>query len=147
MIATMERVEIIDTAEALAEMVVNSEVAEMYRHFLYIMNTNRETQRKIKRFVQLKERFEEVQRFGRYHPDYKQVNTDVRLAKREMDMDEHVANFKRAEVELQNVLDEISVLIGHSVSNSVKVATGNPFFQTSSCGSGCGSGGSCGCSA
>ena len=36
----------------------------------------------------------------------------VRTAKREMDLDEHVAAFKRAENGLQMVLDEISLLIG-----------------------------------
>lgn len=148
MIATLERVKILDTAEELAEMIIHSTVAEVYRQCLYIMQTNKETQEKIRKFVKLKDLYEEVQRFGRYHPDYKKINTEVRLAKREMDMDEHVAAFKRAETELQNLLDEISVMIGRSVSESVKVDTGNPFFQTgSSCSSGCGSGGSCSCSA
>jgi len=148
LIATLERVKILDTAEELAEMIIHSTVAEVYRQCLYIMQTNKETQEKIRKFVKLKDLYEEVQRFGRYHPDYKKINTEVRLAKREMDMDEHVAAFKRAETELQNLLDEISVMIGRSVSESVKVDTGNPFFQTgSSCSSGCGSGGSCSCSA
>lgn len=71
--------------------------------------------------------------------------SEVRLAKREMDLDEHVARFKRAEMELQSLLDEISILIGRSVSESVKVNTGNPFFETAK--TGCSTGGSCGCSA
>ena len=61
-----------------------------------------------------------------------------------MDLDEHVAQFRRAENALQSLLDEISVIVGHSVSEQIKVPTGNPFFDSSG---GCGSGGSCGCSA
>ncbi|SRR5690554_983189 len=146
MIATLEKVEIIDEAEKLAEMIINSDLAENYRQCLYKMNTNRETQRKIKAFLKMKEQFEDVQRFGRYHPDYKRINTEIRLLKREMDLDENVAKFKRAENELQALLDEISLMIGRSVSESVKVSTGSPFFQTANH-IGCSTGGSCGCSA
>ncbi|SIB71434.1 Protein of uncharacterised function (DUF964) [Mycobacteroides abscessus subsp. abscessus] len=87
-----------------------------------------------------------MQRFGRYHPDYKTVMMSIREVKREMDMDIHLAEFKKAETDLQSLLDEVSLIIGKSVSESVKVPTGNPFFD-SSCGGGCGSGGSCSCSA
>ncbi len=61
-----------------------------------------------------------------------------------MDLDPRVADFKVAENELQSLLDEISKIIGHSVSENIKVPTGNPFFERHS--GGCGSGGSCGCS-
>ena len=110
------------------------------------METNQETQQKIKAFAAMKERYEEVQRFGKYHPDYKEVMGKIRILKREVDLDGHVAELRKAENDLQDLLDEISVMLGKSVSPSVKVPTGNPFFSTgSSCGGGCGSGGSCGC--
>lgn len=127
-------------------MILNSDVVENYRQCLYKMKTSSETQKKIERFTKLKEQYEYVQRFGRYHPDYQTIMKETRLAKREMDMDENVANFKRAETELQNLLDEISLIIGRSVSESVKVETGNPFFETKHK-VGCSTGGSCGCSA
>ena len=146
MLATLESVQILDMAEDIAEMIINSEVADKYRQCLYTMNNNLDTQRKISRFLKLKEHYTDVQRFGRYHPDYQTIMRDVRVAKREMDMDEHVAEFKRAETELQNVLDEISYMIGRSVSESVKVDTGNPFFETAHK-TGCSTGGGCGCSA
>lgn len=144
MIVTIERTQIIDHAEQLAKMIIDSDIAETYRRHLNTMKSNKETQRKIQRFVKLKKRYEEVERFGKYHPDYKTVMAKIREAKREMDMDEHVANFKRAETDLQNLLDEISVLIGHSVSPNIKISTGNPFFETANHG-GCSVGGSCNC--
>ncbi len=146
MLATLESVQILDTAERIAKMILNSDVVENYRQCLYKMKTSSETQKKIERFTKLKEQYEYVQRFGRYHPDYQTIMKEPRLAKREMDMDENVANFKRAETELQNLLDEISLIIGRSVSESVKVETGNPFFETKHK-VGCSTGGSCGCSA
>ena len=147
MLATIERIELLEKAEELVQMVLDSDIAENYRQCLYRVKSNKETQAKVKAFVKMKERYEEVQRFGRYHPDYKEVMGQIRVLKREVDLDEAVAEFKRAENDLQGLLDEISVLVGRSVSESVKVPTGNPFFDTgSSCGGGCGSGGSCGCS-
>lgn len=147
MLATIERIELLDKADELVQMVLNSDIAENYRQCLYRVKSSKETQAKVSAFVKMKERYEEVQRFGRYHPDYKEVMGQIRVLKREVDLDDFVAEFKKAENDLQGLLDEISVLIGRSVSESVKVPTGNPFFDTgSSCGGGCGSGGSCGCS-
>ncbi len=146
MLATLERVQILDTAEDIARMIIDSDVAENYRQRLYKMKTDPETQNKINRFTKLKEQYEYVQLFGRYHPDYQTIMTETRLAKREMDMDDNVASFKQAETALQNLLDEISYIIGRSVSESVKVDTGNPFFETKHK-VGCSTGGSCGCSA
>lgn len=143
---TSERVILLEEAEQLVSMILQSDIAEHYRQCLYNVKHNAETQRKVHEFVDMKNRYEEVQRFGKYHPDYKEVMGKIRLVKRDLDMDEVVAEFKKAENDLQGLLDEVSVIIGRSVSESVKVPTGNPFFE-SSCSGGCGSGGSCGCSA
>ncbi|WP_075981042.1 YlbF family regulator [Bacillus massilinigeriensis] len=146
MLATLESIKILDEANELAKMILESDVAENYRTHLYRMKTNKSTQQKIQAFVKMKDLYEEVQRFGRYHPDYKKVMMSIRETKREMDLDEHVANFKKAENDLQSLLDEVSVIVGHSVSEHIKVPTGNPFFESSCSSGGCGSGGSCGCS-
>jgi cell fate (sporulation/competence/biofilm development) regulator YlbF (YheA/YmcA/DUF963 family) len=145
-LATSERIEILDQVDYLANMILNSDIAAQYRICLYNLKSNKESQRKIRQFVQLKDLYEDVQRFGKYHPDYKRVMKEVRVAKREMDLDPNVAEFKIAENDLQGLLDEISVLIGGAVSENIKVPTGNPFFETShGCSSGgCGSGGGCG---
>ncbi|WP_394232637.1 YlbF family regulator [Niallia oryzisoli] len=146
MLATMERVMILENAEVIAKMILQSEIADHYRTCLDNIKNNQETQRKIREFVKMKEQYEEVQRFGKYHPDYKTVMTKVRECKRTMDMDDHVAEFRKAENDFQELLDEVSRLIGRSVSEQIKVPSGNPFFDQHS-GGGCGSGGSCGCSA
>ena len=143
MLATLERIELLEHAEDLAQMVLKSDIAEQYQICLYKMQNNKETQLKINRFSSLKELYEEVQRFGKYHPDYKRVMMQIREAKREMDLDPIVADFKLAENDLQTLLDEISKFVGGAVSQHIKVPSGNPFFET---GHSCGTGGSCGCS-
>ncbi len=145
-LATLEGIELLEHAEYLAKMILESDITEEYRRCLYKLQNNKEAQRKINRFVSLKELYEEVQRFGKYHPDYKRVMSQIREVKREMDLDPHVANFKLAENDLQHLLDEISIIVAGAVSDQIKVPTGNPFFDShSGHGGGCGSGGSCGC--
>ena len=145
MLATIERIELLDKADQLTAMILESDIAQEYRMCLHRVNTNKETQRKIQTFIEVKEKYEEVQRFGKYHPDYKFVMSQIRQVKRDMDLDDNVAAFKLAENDLQSLLDEMSIIIGHSVSEHIKVPTGNAFFESSHSG-GCGTGGSCGCS-
>ncbi|AQX53935.1 YlbF family regulator [Priestia flexa] len=148
MLTTMRTIELLDESDALANMVLHSDVAEHYRECLNRLNKDTEAQKLIAEFGKMKEQYEDVQRFGKYHPDYKSITKQMRDIKRSVDLQHTIAAFKKAENELQKLLDEISVIIGQSVSEHIKVPTGNPFFDTgSSCGGGCGAGGSCGCSA
>jgi cell fate (sporulation/competence/biofilm development) regulator YlbF (YheA/YmcA/DUF963 family) len=148
MLAAIDRVTMIEQAEHLAKMILQSDVAEAYRICLYKLQNNRESQQKINHFSQLKDLYEDAKRFGKYHPDYKRIMIQTREAKRDMDLDPCVAEFKIAENDLQDLLDEISVYLGRAVSENIKAAVGNPFFETAAnCGTGCASGGSCGCSA
>ncbi|MEM5015419.1 YlbF family regulator [Metabacillus indicus] len=148
MLATMESVQLLDEAELLGALVVQSEIAEDYRRTLDTLRKDKSAQKVIAHFVEIKNLYEDVQRFGKYHPQYKEITKAMRDAKRELDLHDAVSAFKKAEKELQNLLDEISVELGTAVSQNIKVPTGNPFFDSgSSCGGGCGSGGSCGCKA
>ncbi|WP_226665870.1 YlbF family regulator [Metabacillus litoralis] len=144
MFATIESIQLLDEAEQLADLVLQSEIAEQYRRSYNILKNDKEAQELIYRFTKVKDLFEDVQRFGKYHPDYRKITKDLRDTKRELDLNETVSNFKKTENELQLLLDEISVEIGQAVSVHIKVPTGNPFFE-SSCGGGCGTGGGCGC--
>jgi cell fate (sporulation/competence/biofilm development) regulator YlbF (YheA/YmcA/DUF963 family) len=145
-IATLESVMILDGAEHLARMIVESEIAEEYRRCYNKLQKDRAAQTLIQRFVSIKERYEEVQRFGKYHPDFSTVSTEIRGLKRELDLHDTVVAFKKAETEMQKLLDEISVIVGSEISSAIKVPTGNPFFDSGGgCSGGCGTGGGCGC--
>ncbi len=147
MIATEERIKILDVAEGLSKMIINSDIVEDYYQSLYKLKNDDYAMGLIRTFQKQKEKYEEVHRIGKYHPDYLQVIKETRELKREIDLLEVVYTFKKAENALQELLDEISILIGHSVSKSIKVPTGNPYFDSlSGCGSGCSSGKGCGCS-
>lgn len=147
MLMTSEWVFILDEVDELSAMILSSEQAQHLRNAYTAVYSDEELSAQIKAFQRLKEHYEDVQRFGKYHPDYHTIMKDIRIKKRALDLNEHIAGLKVAENDYQDLLDEVSLLIGHSVSEAVKVPVSNPFFASaSSCGTGCGTGGGCSCS-
>jgi cell fate (sporulation/competence/biofilm development) regulator YlbF (YheA/YmcA/DUF963 family) len=148
MFMTYEWVQITDSAEELSEMILQSEQAELYREAYDTVYNNKDLAKEIYDFAKLKEQYEEVQRFGKYHPEYSRVMKQIRVDKRRLDLNEQVAALRVAENELQDLMDQVSFIIGRSVSEAVKIPSSNPFFSSeSSCGGSCGTGGGCSCSA
>ncbi|CAM3960802.1 YlbF family regulator [Alkalicoccus chagannorensis] len=145
---TMTDISLVQTAQDMSEKITSSELFQEYIEAKLEVQQNTDLQRRLQEFQQLKEQYDEVQRFGKYHPEFKEITKRVREYKRELDTDPVVASFKEKEKELHEMLSEISQMFAGEVSPNIKVPTGNPFFdaQQSSCSGGCGSGGSCGCS-
>ncbi|EQB9249267.1 YlbF family regulator, partial [Listeria monocytogenes] len=123
MLATMENMALLDLSDELASMILDSEEAQNYKHTRQVLLDDANSQKNIRQFIRIKDQYEEVQRFGRYHPDYKEVTRKTRAYKREVDMDQNVAAFRRAEMDLQSLLDEISLLLASAVSENIKVPT------------------------
>lgn len=148
MIITLEHVNILDQTDLLIDMIKRSDTMREYETTLENLRIDQEAQKLIKTFLDIKEHYEDVQRFGRYHPDYQEIMEKVRSAKRKMDMNEKVASFKIVERNLQRLLDDLSEIIARSVSDEILVPKENALITDSSCSSGsCGTGGSCGCQA
>ncbi|MFC4617230.1 YlbF family regulator [Camelliibacillus cellulosilyticus] len=144
MITTIENIKIFDSADGLVEMLADSEPVLNYLAWKDKLASDSEAQDIIRNFVQLRERYDEVQRFGKYHPDYKTVIKQMMDIKRELDLNNTIAGYKKAEDDLAGLLNEISLSLARAVSPSIKVPTGDPFFDKG-CGGGCGTGGPCGC--
>lgn len=150
MLMTSEWAFILDEADMLSAMILSSEQAQNLRIAYQAVYGDEELAAQVRAFSRLKEQYEDVQRFGKYHPDYHTIMKKIREQKRALDMNEKVVQLKVAENDYQDLLDEISLIIGKSVSEAVKVPVSNPFFSTGGGGcstGGCGSGGSCSCSA
>ncbi|PFH89522.1 YlbF family regulator [Bacillus sp. AFS088145] len=148
MYATMETLQLITVSEELASMIVQSDVADQYRTSYIALNNDKTAQEIISRFMKTKDLYEDVQRFGKYHPDYKEIRKKMSEVKKELQLNDTIAAFKQAEDQVQLLLDETSYLIAQAVSPSVKVPAGNPFFVNTGGGcstGGCGTGGKCGC--
>ncbi|MEK4228620.1 YlbF family regulator [Solibacillus sp. FSL H8-0538] len=147
MLMTSEWAIILDEVDELSNMILSSEQAHSLRHAYTAVYKDEELAVEIAAFQRMKDHYEDVQRFGKYHPDYHTIMKKIREQKRALDLNERVAALKIAENDYQDLLDEVSLLIGRSVSDAVKVPVSNPFFASSgSCGTGCGTGGGCSCS-
>lgn len=143
MLMTSEWAFILDEADELSAMILSSEPVKRLKEAYAVVYTDVELASQIQAFGRMKEHYEDVQRFGKYHPDYHTIMKKIREQKRALDLDDRIAALKLAENDVQDLLDEISLIIGRSVSEAVKVPVSNPFFNSgSSCGTGCGTGGS-----
>ncbi len=147
MMMTDEWMTIIEHAEGLTGMLLASEVVAEYRKAYDDVYSDAKLVTAIQEFTTMKERYEEVQRFGRYHPDYNIVMKSIRVQKRELDLNEQVAALRLVENDVQYLFDQIGSIVAKSVSDTVKVPVESAFFAGSSCGDGCGTGGGCSCSA
>lgn len=146
MIMSIEHVQMLDKADELSQMINQSEVMRAYQKANNDLLMNKQAQSLIKNFSNIKEQYEDVQRFGHYHPDYHEIMKNVRSTKRKMDMDPYVAAFKLAERNLQRFLDDISEYIAESVSEQVMVPRDGLALTDGGCATGsCGTGGGCGC--
>src|SRR5690625_2104956 len=148
MIATLEHVDILDRAEQLGQKILQCEVVKQYKQAKYDLQKDEYAQQLIRDFVATKEDYDDVQRFGRYHPDYNQIMKNVRSTKRKMDMNDKVASYKIKERQVQNLLDDISECIAGGVSEEIKVPKDGAALSDTGCATGgCGSGGTCSCRA
>jgi cell fate (sporulation/competence/biofilm development) regulator YlbF (YheA/YmcA/DUF963 family) len=142
MIASLDIASFLNDAHGLGQYILKSEEVKHYHRSRMELERDQEAQALIRGFVKKKEEFEEVERFGKYHPDHDRVKKEMREIKRTMDMNDNVVQFKKAERELESILNEVSKIVAFAVSEDIKIPTGNPFWDQGGCGgSGCGSGG------
>jgi cell fate (sporulation/competence/biofilm development) regulator YlbF (YheA/YmcA/DUF963 family) len=143
-IDTLDMTVVISQASELADMINNSREVSDYLLAKQAMEQDAEVQRLQRLFQKKKEQYEDVQRFGKYHPDFDRISKEVRELKRAIEMLDTVQAYKRAETNLDELLYRVSRTIADAVSPAIKVPSNNPFLETMA--SGCGTGGSCGCS-
>lgn len=145
MLKTITQTDTILESMTLSDMIIQSDIYHEYIDAKGTLHRDLTAQELIWDFSKRKEDFDEVQRFGKYHPDYSRVSKEVREIKRKLDLYEPIADFKKKEKRLDELLIEVSSIIAYAVSENIKVPTGNPFFDSKSCSGGCSTGGSCGC--
>ncbi|MDF2945848.1 MAG: YlbF family regulator [Bacillales bacterium] len=125
MIFSTEILEIENKCEEVISVIINSEIFSEYKYAKENLINDEEAIELVKKFSELKEKYEEVQRFGKYHPDYTVIRKEMSEMKKLIDSNESITNFKKNEKNLQLLLNEIGVIIAESVSSNVKVVTEN----------------------
>lgn len=127
---TEETLSILDEIENLSDMIVQSDVYQTYQYAKDNLENDDEAHLLYQAFLKSKDQYDDVMRFGKYHPDYKRIMMETRQRKRAYEMLPVVMEYKTKEVALQDLIDEVLTKIAFAVSENVKIEAGNPFFQT-----------------
>ena len=129
MIYNDELFDLEDKVNQLAKDVLNSQTVIDYLHAYQAIDKSSEVSDLVSDFLTKKEAFEKIEPYGKYAPDFKETRRALRKSKRALDTNELVATFKINETTVQNVLDYISLDIAQTISDTIKVDAGNPFFE------------------
>lgn len=129
MIYNDELFDLEDKVNQLARDVLNSQTVIDYLHAYQTIEKSSEVSDLVSDFLTKKEAFEKIEPYGKYAPNFKEIRRALRKSKRALDTNELVATFKINETTVQNVLDYISLDIAQTISDTIKVDAGNPFFE------------------
>ena len=85
-----------------------------------LMNSDDNTLKLINDFNKAKNKYSEVSKYGKYHPDLKEVRITLAKTKELLFTHEIVSEYKKLEKEIQFLLDDISRKIAKCVSPKIK---------------------------
>lgn len=71
-------------------------------------------------FKKSKIKFEEVSKYGKYHPDLNQAQLDLAKIKTKVFTNEIISEYKLLENKIQKLLDDVSRQIAQSISPKIK---------------------------
>ena len=140
----LQELTLLDQLDKLNHMITHTEEFKQYCKYNHLINNDPEVLEIISTFNRMKEDFEEVSRFGKYHPDFTTKRGEVNQYKKKLDLHPIDMEFRRAEYQLQALLDEVLFHMSEDVSEHVNIVSDNPFFTKDSAG-GCSTGGGCSC--
>ena len=83
---TEETLSILDGIEDIADMIVQSEVYQAYQQAKDALENHDEAHLLYQAFLKSKDKYDDVMRFGKYHPDYKTIMMETRQRKRAYEM-------------------------------------------------------------
>lgn len=113
--------------ERLIEKIITSKAMKEYELAKKTLAASLSAQKKIDIFKKAKEKFEVIEEYGEYAPDYHMFRQEVYQAKRILDLDEDVYQYRVAERLLQSQLDLIAKKLASSISENILVSAGDPF--------------------
>lgn len=117
-----------EKVDELLANIVHSDTFHQYIKAQEALNCDNDLQKDILDFQHKKAHFEEIERFGAYMPEFKQIRRELQRTKRKMDMQPQMIAYRQSETALQGILDEICLEMSTVISDDIKVDAGNPFF-------------------
>ncbi len=98
----------------------NSDAYKRLMELKQLMEQSPEVQAKAALFQKQYERYEEVKRYGKFHPDLKTTQKVFQEAKIALYEDLFVSEYKQLEQTIQKELDTISKTIATTISHKIK---------------------------
>ena len=130
-------------AYELGDLINSSAQAADYLYWRQLRENDPEVHLLVQQFLRKKDRFEESERFGHFHPNYHEAMAEAEEARLLLDSNPVIYQFKQAEAALDELLRLVAETIARAVSESVKVSGHDA--EGGGCSSGgCSTGGSCG---
>lgn len=123
---SLDMAEILLEAYQLADQINESEEVRRYLELKERLHADPDVRRLIREFQRKKEKFEECQRFGHFHPDYHAAKEEAEAFQEKMAQHPLISEFLKAEEQLDRLLNEVSRTIAHAVSESVRVPVNDP---------------------
>ncbi len=129
---------ILNLTEAVIEEIQNKQAYKDLKRYHQRISENPDVQGLSEAFTKAKNDYFEAKKYGDHHPDllrYQKAFSETKVA---MYRHPDVAAFKKAETDVQRLLDEVSVRLAETVSPHVKAATTYGIFNKggSSCSNG-----------
>ena len=140
-VRSLDTSQILMEALEIGDMVNHSRELHEYLYWKERLSGDNEANKAIRNFQQKKEKFQDCERFGHFHPDYHEALEQVRKAELELDKIESVHKFKQAEKALDDLLYTLAETIARSISEDIKVPSNDPLPKVGGCN--CASGGGC----
>lgn len=112
--------EIIEKTYELVDEIKGSEDYKKLQKLHKIIDTNSEIKELINIFKKYNDKYEEVSKYGKYHPDLKKVQKQFSEAKTNLYSNKLVKEYKELENRIQKILDNISKELAIGVSKKIK---------------------------
>lgn len=125
--------EVIMQAYELADGINSSAEVLQYKQFKGLMDIDPEVKELTAKLKKQKIQFEEVKRFGNFHPDYNQIKSNIDKLLKELKTKDSVKKFLKAEEELNELLYLVSRTLASSISESINVPKNSDLFADDSC--------------
>jgi cell fate (sporulation/competence/biofilm development) regulator YlbF (YheA/YmcA/DUF963 family) len=119
-----------DALDQLIQSIQNSQKFSAYQKAQQLLDEDVTAQKLITTFHGFQSRLQAIEPYGDYVPGAVTLKKQTLKAKRAMDFYPPIATYKAAQMAFETMIDTLSVALANSISDQIKVATGNPFFET-----------------
>lgn len=110
MMKTYEVVDEIKSTKAYQELLVLSQKINNNSNLLHLIDEHKKWQKK----------YEDVKKYGKYHPDLKKVSYEFSLAKETLYTDPLFVEYKKREKEVEKMLNSLSATLAQAVSEKIR---------------------------